>query len=66
MWDSRNLQKLRTLQPRVGGVVMVDLFNCMLVENCQDSAATIQDAVSRRSRNLEPIVSRNHLYYYIT
>ena len=45
---------------------MVDLFNCMLVENCQDSAATIQDAVSRRSRNLEPIVSRNHLYYYIT
>ena len=26
---------------------MVDLFNCMLIDNCQEREATIQDAVSR-------------------
>ena len=26
---------------------MVDLFSCMLIENCQDGEASIQDAVSR-------------------
>ena len=34
-------------KPQVGGVVMVDLFNCMLIDNCQEREATIQDAVSR-------------------
>ena len=28
---------------------MVDLFNCLLIERCQESAASIQDAVSRKT-----------------
>ena len=31
---------------------MVDLFSCMLIENCQDGEASIQDAVSRERDTL--------------
>ena len=31
---------------------MVDLFSCMLIENCQDGEASIQDAVSRERETL--------------
>ena len=46
---------------------MVDLFNCLLIENCQEENATIHDAVgnveTRLSHNLQ--IHYTHSYEYV-